>query len=271
MSLCPIGDLGDRAKRRQIEYATQFFGYTPDSLVDSLLGDVADIVAVNLKAAKRHILDKFAGKVTEQEMEEAFAAISDRYSQGSEAIFSKFGCYLREKILTVPEHVLLPEDAAHGKKTSSSSAADGSELTAALERFDLLCARAKEAKVKRAMLTANRENLRAILERQEKALKKMRALKERSKVGGEMMVFKFNSFTKYLFLFPLKMIDAVEGEADKLEKRLVELRPLVEKVENNILSGNDLSSSSAKGDKRKLEVQEGIVEKKFKAAQDDDE
>ncbi len=37
-----------------MEYATQFFGYTPDSIVDTLLGDVTDIVTVNLKVQISH-------------------------------------------------------------------------------------------------------------------------------------------------------------------------------------------------------------------------
>ena len=133
-----------------------------------------------MQAAKKHILDKFKGKVTEEGMEESFSSLQQRYVQSSETTFSKFGLYLKDKILVVPEHVLLPEDAAH----SSNPAVGGAELTAARERFDLLCQRAREAKVKRAMLTSGRDALRELLHRQEKALKNMRALKERTQVKG---------------------------------------------------------------------------------------
>ncbi len=56
MALCPIGDLSDAIRRHQTEYATQFFGFTPDSIIDTLLGDVTDIVTVNLKVQISQIL-----------------------------------------------------------------------------------------------------------------------------------------------------------------------------------------------------------------------
>ncbi len=165
----------------------------------------------------------------------------ERYTQAAETNFSKFGLYLKEKILTVPEHILLPEDATH-----ASSSTDGSDLKVAREKFDLLCARAKEGKLQRAALQVNRDGLQEVLQRQERALKKMRTLREKAKVQ-----------------------DAVDRETELLEKKLrEELRPLAEKVENNLTQTRDFPMNRA--DKRKLEGQEAVVKKRFRTEEEEE-
>jgi len=95
-------ELADETNRRQMEYSTQFFGYTPDSLVDTVVGDVSDAVAANLKAAKKHSLAQFEGTASEQEVEEAFRRLTERYTEQVERIYFKFGAYVKDKILNVP-------------------------------------------------------------------------------------------------------------------------------------------------------------------------
>lgn len=180
-----MDNYSDPSKRRQMEYATQIFGYTPDSLVDTILGDVTEIVSVKYRAARRHVLNEFKEKgVEEKELEESFARIQERAVEGAEKVYFKLGCYLKDKILVVPEHVLLEEDsAAH----ADGPGVDGADLTAAKQRFDGLCKAAGEAKIRRAALLASKKNLETVLERQKKVLDRMRALREKSAVRPNLL------------------------------------------------------------------------------------
>ena len=40
----------DPRSRAQMEYSAQFFGFSPDSFIDTILGDCAEIVSGNLQA-----------------------------------------------------------------------------------------------------------------------------------------------------------------------------------------------------------------------------
>ena len=118
-------DYSDLSKRRRMEYATQFLGFPPDSLVDTLIGDATDVVAANLKAAKQQISASYGAKVSQAELAEAFDAIQGRYVEAVEKIYYKFGSYLKENILNVPEDVLLPTDAgAHADPKKECGAAE---------------------------------------------------------------------------------------------------------------------------------------------------
>lgn len=46
-----MDDLSNVTKRQEIEYATQFFGFPPDSLVDTLIGDATEIAKDNLQVS----------------------------------------------------------------------------------------------------------------------------------------------------------------------------------------------------------------------------
>ena len=40
----------DPRKREQMEYSTQFFGFSPDSFIDTMIGDCTEIVSGHLQA-----------------------------------------------------------------------------------------------------------------------------------------------------------------------------------------------------------------------------
>ena len=65
------------------------------------------------------------------------------------------------------------------------------------------------------------------------------------------------------------MIECAEAEADNLEKHQVKLRPLAEKIENNLVQVKEHPLKVA--DKRKLEAEEIVMEKKFRVADDEEE
>ena len=50
-----MDDLSNVTKRQEIEYATQFFGFPPDSLVDTLIGDATEIAKENLQVTLQNI------------------------------------------------------------------------------------------------------------------------------------------------------------------------------------------------------------------------
>ncbi len=48
-----MDDLSDISKRRQMEYATQLFGFPPEALVDRILGEIKDIIGVHLRVSRQ--------------------------------------------------------------------------------------------------------------------------------------------------------------------------------------------------------------------------
>jgi hypothetical protein len=42
----------DSTKRSQLEYSTQFFGFSPDSLIDTIIGDATEIAKSNIEVSK---------------------------------------------------------------------------------------------------------------------------------------------------------------------------------------------------------------------------
>lgn len=71
----------------------------------------------------------------------------------------------------------------------------------------------------------------------------------------------------------LQVIDSAEKEADKLDKRISNLRPLVEKIENNLAAVREFPLAApgegGKGSsKRELELAEEAVEKRCRVEQD---
>ena len=45
-------DINDPKKLRELEYATQFFGFSPDAYIDNLTTDAKDIMLENLEVRK---------------------------------------------------------------------------------------------------------------------------------------------------------------------------------------------------------------------------
>lgn len=46
----------DPRKREQMEYSAQFFGFSPDSFIDVMIGDCTEVVSGHLQANTSHIL-----------------------------------------------------------------------------------------------------------------------------------------------------------------------------------------------------------------------
>jgi hypothetical protein len=66
-------------ERLQLEYATQHFGFTPDSFVETIITTAIETINDNLDGTKKQLKKTFSGKVSEQELEESFAIIKNKY------------------------------------------------------------------------------------------------------------------------------------------------------------------------------------------------
>ena len=207
-----MDDYSNPKVRIRAEYDTQFFGFPPESLIDTLLGDAKEICEENLLAAKKRVEKVFGDKVAKKELDECFDKIIQNYAESTEKIYEKFGRYAKDHLLRIPDQVLLPEDRVHAAaETGKKNAEDSSDVAAAQEKFDLLVKRVKEAKVRKVLLETKIADLKRIRERQEKVTIPMsEELKEN-----------------------LKMRHLLAQKVETVEKKVERLRPLMETVENN--------------------------------------
>ena len=227
-------DLSNPKQRSRIEYAAQWFGFPPDSLVDTIIGDCTEIVSANLEEAKKHILKEFGQNVDKSVLDQSMKDIEGRMVEATEKVYFKLGCYAKENILTIPDDIILPDDALyHGK---SEANVDVSDSKAAFESFNALCKRIKAAKVEKFKMQEKIQNFKQILERQNQLLRKVRALKQSE-----------------------KFIQEGEKESLKMKEKLSELMPNLESLENNVNVANSAN-------KRPLEIEDGASAKKFKVS-----
>lgn len=241
-----MDNLRDPGERQKMEYATQFFRFPPDSMIDALMGDATDIIKASFKAAKSHSLKQFGDRVSEKELNEAFATLEERCIESTEDIyFKKFGRYVRENIFNIPKHVILPEDKVHceaGKENLNSK-----DFDAAKTRFEALCSNIKDHKFMKAALEHKLANLKTILEKQEKVLAEARIMKEN-----------------------VKVLEVFDVQKEVLDKKRSDLQPLVLRMENNVQndSGFESSDPAQSEKKRQADLEDTRLAKKCKL--DDD-
>lgn len=238
------------SERRELEYATQFFEFTPDSFVDTISFSSTDIIDEELNKLKKTLSEKFSNKISERELEDCFTIVKDQYTEAAEKVLTVFGKYLKKNILCVPRHVLLPEDKAHAGRPFT-----GDDLENSLKNVDNLCLKIRNAKYKRAILQAKLANLQKVSLRQEKLLQEVNNLAEQKN----------------------QMEALYDRQALILEEKLQSLRPLVEKLENNVTVVDDDSKATKtetpSGEdslKRKLELEKMILAKRLKIEDEDD-
>lgn len=226
-------------ERIQLEYATQHFGFTPDSFVETITTTAVEKINEDLDETRKQLAKTFASKVSEQELEESFAVIKNKYITSAEKILDNFSRYMKKNILIVPKSVVLPEDNVHLQKNfkdtdklkeSSISVNDasnaeagygklketisednesveffnGDNLIESLKGFERQCQNIQNAKYKEAVLKAKLSNLETVAIRQRRLLKKVEDL-----VG-----------TRYRFE---TIVEKQEGVLDKKVKVLKEL------------------------------------------------
>merc|ERR1712002_319151 len=139
----------------QKEYATQHFGFTPNSFIDEMTEDSLELVSSAMTAMKQQVERKQAGKFDQETLDKAFDNVDKKYRETVEKLFEKLGTYLCANLLVVPSQVLLPEDepwdTAPRTEVSSRLAAANLDMTAVRDRI-------KTALYKRDVLKNELEN-----------------------------------------------------------------------------------------------------------------
>jgi hypothetical protein len=197
-------------EKLQLEYATQHFGFTPDSFVETISTTAVDSLKDGNDDAKEQLSKTFRKKVSKQELEESFIVIKNKYITTTEKVLDNFSRYLKRNILIVPKHLVLPEDSVNVNKackisddvtnakccdgleqnkqprqvTSDESALssaefyNGDNLIESIKSFDRQCKNTKNSKYKKVVLSAKLANLEIVAARQRKLLKKAEEAQE---------------------------------------------------------------------------------------------
>merc|ERR1712129_212698 len=151
------------------EYAAQYFGFVPNSFVDDLSEDSIDLVANSLVAMK----EQLPGRFVESELDESFKKVELKYQENQEKIFEKLGSFLCAHILKIPGHVLLPEDEAWDGETSAGAT---SKLLTVNTQMEVMRDGIKSALYKKAVLSAELENIQEVCKSQEVVIEKDKEL-----------------------------------------------------------------------------------------------
>merc|ERR1712066_36418 len=204
-----MDQLVDTNKRAQMEYSTQFFGFSPDSFIDTMIGNCTEIVESHLQSAKKRCLEAFEGKVLESDVDERFAAANERYIEATERIFYKFGCYLRSQVLSVPPEILLPEDSVHANPERAQY--DGADQRSAEDKFESICQKVKNAKLERAVLRNKVKNLEEVHKHLEVVLRRAKAVERNEKMSKQIAEKSMEAARKS---------EVVEKAIEALEKNL---------------------------------------------------
>ena len=226
-------------EKSQLEYATQHFGFTPDSFVETISTTVVDSINDGSDDTKEQLTKTFRRKVSKQELEESFIVIKNKYITSTEKVLDNFTRYLKRNILIVPKNVVLPEDSVYVNKgckisdgvtnakcsdlveqnkqtrqlqvtseeceLSSAEFYNGDNLIESIKSFDRQSKNTKNSKYKKAVLTAKLANLEIVAARQRKLLKNAEEAQEL-----------------------LRIHDVIEQQEGLLDKKIGVLRELQE-------------------------------------------
>ena len=163
--LSPISEL--RMEDKDTEYATQFFGFIPESFADVLNEESNDLISDALEAMKQKLVSKF-DKVTQTDIETCMGAVEDKYLLEVDNIFEKLSSSLSSGVLAVPHHVLLDEDEAWDDVKPSEAITRLANTNASMEE---LRDKIKTASYKKMMLSRSLETIQDITNKQQDNIK----------------------------------------------------------------------------------------------------
>jgi len=252
---------GTPAERKQLEYASQHFGFTPDSLTETITIYALDHMTDVLNKTRDHCTKVFSGKVPPSEMQESFELIKERFTTSCDRVLEDFSKYLKKNVLTVPKHVVLPEDRVHNVERKASdneengsdnrnkaTLSNGMKMAEDLKAFERNCGNANSVRYKLAIMESKLSNLNRLREYQ------MALAKDTDLIG------KCDKLVNGL----------VEDKTRALEARLIRLRSLMDKLDGEALhddpakdvvspedwteDGDDLSQQKQHRKRKMLEV-----------------
>lgn len=179
-------------ERLELEYATQHFGFTPDSFTETIADHTLDILSKTLDDTNKQLAKLFRKKVSAQELDECFAVIKNRYVGSTERILDNFSKYVKKNCFVIPKNTVLPEDRVSVKRTDNRQCQDtsygtdilsselytGDDLKESVKGFERQCKNVKNNKYKEAVLRGKLKNLETVAIQQRALLKKAEALNE---------------------------------------------------------------------------------------------
>jgi len=222
------------SEKKQLSYATQFFGFTPDAFVDSIHVPSIEIVNEHLEAAKERIASEFTGKVNKTELEESFNNIKSTYTSNTEEVLNKFGRYLKKNILDIPSNIVLPEDRPHIEPESKNY--NGQKIQEDLAQTKNLRQEILNARYRKAILKTKLANLQIVAQRQQDLVKQAELFRSEKEAWEDLW----------------------ETQVQRFHEKMSTLKPVMDKIENNI------PEPELKNLKRKLDVEDICVAKKMK-------
>lgn len=152
------GDVDD------VDYVTQFFGFTPKSFVDGIYNAINDYIRECFKEMGKILNEEFAkgDEISISQIREGCKEIISRCYQNVDESMDKMELYMLRNIFVIPPGVLLPEDQVHQDIKDRLNSND-SEANIDKEIMELKISIRKEILFKEA-LNSEREKLRKALE-----------------------------------------------------------------------------------------------------------
>jgi len=235
------------AQRRQLEYATQHFGFTPDSLTDTITTFALENLTGIMETMQSHCIKVFAKKVPESEMRESFSLIHEKFTSSTEGVLDDMSSYAKKNILTVPPHIVLPEDRVFLNSKSTGAGYSADQMVEDINYFDRLLATSKTLRYKLAILESKLSNLKRVRDAQSGLSSQARQIDEDN-----------------------KDLDSVVAEKTQhLKVKMSKLKTLMDKLEKSHSSEEEASDES-NDRKRKQEIRScaAVVTKRLKGTTD---
>lgn len=161
----------------QYEYESQYFGFTPITLVNGMYNSVCDLYREALKEFCKTCSEKFPNVMSEEELRKARRASEVKIDNDIESFFDKFEQHMLTKILTIDEHVVLPEDQCQLEDTESDDLEDKKQE---------IKERIMAVKSANALLIQHMENTEALREDIDEFTEKINAIKINEMNASEM-------------------------------------------------------------------------------------
>jgi len=201
---------GSSSAKSDKEYAAQHFGFVPSSFVDDLSEDSIDLVTNALNAMKQQVMKKLAGKIKfdQDELDKSFKQVEEKYQVNQEKIFEKLGSFLCAHILKVPGHVLLEEDEAWDGETSAGA---GSKLVTVNTEMAAMRDSIKTALYKKAVLTAELNNIQDVCKKQEIVIEKDKELFKKHNIEDCKDLIDFTIHNQKVLSSKASELDSVRG------------------------------------------------------------
>jgi len=234
------------AQRRQLEYATQHFGFTPDSLTDTITTFALENLTGVMETMQSHCINVFAKKVPESEMRESFSLIHEKFTSSTEGVLDDMSSYAKKNILIVPPHIVLPEDRVFLNSKSTGAGYSADLMVEDINYFDRLLATSKTLRYKLAILEAKLSNLKRVKEAQCGLSSEARQIDEAN-----------------------KDLDSVVAEKTQhLKAKMAKLKTLMDKLEKRQSSEEARDGSDERKRKQEIRSCADVVTKRLKGTTD---